>query len=232
MVKGGTIQEITLGDKFLVLEEICLRFPLGLTREFNLPPIEGTVDFDGIVCGGFLSVLAVGFDGEKRGATATIHAVNPQKTDIQAELPNNALRRIACKESEFRQFDAPADGGTGSCPLFGPGGRVGIMQVDASTPDQIWDWKANVESGVEKFERHLEEARNYPGRVRSSSDFQALVDEFNVRREAEDLPRLDISVPAFTPKQLELDAIRVTTASSVPIASASNSTSFESALIS
>src|SRR5262245_10943619 len=79
-------------------------------------------------------------------AFAGIVGTNPQRSEVQAELPHDALCRIACRESGQRQFDAAADGGVGGCPLYSNDrrGRVGIMQVPDPTPDHIWNWRLNV----------------------------------------------------------------------------------------
>src|SRR5262249_16005699 len=118
------------------------------------------------------------------------------------------------------QFNAPPDGGTGFCPLFGPGGKVGIMQIAKPTDDQIWNWKENVTAGIRKFEESVAAAEDYPNEVMGSDGFKDLVKSFNDRRQQQGLkPVKDVIVPPFTVGdfnaeddsnlgQRELDAIR------------------------
>jgi hypothetical protein len=61
-------------------------------------------------------------------AFAGIRGTNPQRSAVQAALPHDTLRQIACRESGQRQFDAPADGGVGNCPLI-----VAIVSVESGS---------------------------------------------------------------------------------------------------
>jgi hypothetical protein len=42
--------------------------------------------------------------------------------------------------------------------LFGPDGAVGIMQVPNPTQSEVWNWRKNVEKGIEIFEEVLGKA--------------------------------------------------------------------------
>ena len=69
-----------------------------------------------------------------------IGGTNPQLAAIRNALPletRGALLRIACKESGQRQFNAPPYGGTAWCPLFGQGGKVGMLQIANPTEDEV-----------------------------------------------------------------------------------------------
>jgi hypothetical protein len=143
---------------------------------------------------------------------------NPQRADIQFALPHDTLRRIATQESGQRQFDAAPNGGTG-CPKFSSDrlGGVGVFQITRPrpTPDEIWDWRTNVASGIRIFDQKVAAARGYPARVRSSNGFGRLVARFNASRRALKLPELTIVLPDFSTgnfnnnlQQLELDSIR------------------------
>jgi hypothetical protein len=148
-----------------------------------------------------------------------ILGTNPPVASAQAALPHDTLRRIARFESGYRQFNSAAGGGTNKCPLFSSDnlGGAGIMQLTSPqpTPDQIWDWTANIRAGVLVFNQKVTAARNYPGQVRGSAGFQNLVQAFNQNRVAHGLPAVQVTLPAFTSgdfnnnlQQLELDAIR------------------------
>jgi hypothetical protein len=178
-----------------------------------------TTDFFGdVVRGGSISFVAKGtVNGCPVSAQggAGLVGTNPKQTDIQAALPHTTLRRIACKESGQRQFDAPPNGGTGFCPLFGPGGKVGIMQIANPTDDEIWNWRLNVAKGINMFNEKVQTARDYPRRVRNSEVFKGLVSQFNKRRQQQGLNPIQVVLPPLTEgdfdnnlRQLELDAIR------------------------
>ena len=201
-------------------------------RRFELPRLTGEeviLDFGGKIRGGFLTFVAgatfdsicsppevqAGFEGP------FIDGTNPPRSDIQDALLHNTLRRIACKESGQRQFDAPPDGGVGPCPLFGVDGvRVGVMQIPNPTDDEIWNWRENVKKGIEIFNEGVATARAYPNKVRSSARFQALVDQFNQKRQQEGLDPIqvllsdftgnfdDVLQPHATQPHIALDAIR------------------------
>jgi hypothetical protein len=166
-------------------------------------------------------------------AFADIKGTNPQRSDVQTELRDprdaddvlkklakryqNALIRIACRESGQRQFDAEADGGLSRCPLYSSDrrGRVGIMQIPDPTPDHIWNWRLNVVKGIELFNDKVDAARDYPNKVRNSDEFKTLVSRFNQRRQGQGLNPIQVVLPPFSEgdfgdnlQQLELDAIR------------------------
>ena len=154
----------------------------------------------------------------RTGTGTSIWGTNPQRAEVQAALPHDTLKRIACKESGQRQFDAPADGGQSLCPLYSNdrAGRVGIMQVPNPTPDDIWNWQKNIESGKKFFKKKVADARKYPSDVRESAGFQSLVDQFNQKRQQAGLSSLqEVVLRNFKTgnfdnhlEQLELDAIR------------------------
>jgi hypothetical protein len=193
-----------------------------LDTTVDLSPAGGgeqiTIDLENVIRGGSISFFVRGtVNGCEVLDFAGIHidGTNPPQSDIQAALPHDALRRIACKESGQRQFDAPPNGGTGFCPLFGPGGKVGIMQVPDPSADEVWNWRLNVEKGVEIFNERVAAAGEYPSRVRNSEGFRNLVAQFNQRRQQQGLDPIQVVLPDFTTgnfdddlQQLELDAIR------------------------
>jgi hypothetical protein len=152
-----------------------------------------------------------------------IVGTNPPAGSIAAVLANDTvLTRIAHLESDCRQFDAAAAGGTSACPLWSidNAGGVGIMQLTnpAPTDDQVWDWVANVNAGSAVFRSKLPSARSYPTQVQQSHGFQQAVQALNADRSAQGLSGITVSVPNFTESgttvsinqlgQVELDAIR------------------------
>ncbi|TQM43923.1 hypothetical protein FB388_1281 [Pseudonocardia cypriaca] len=208
-------------DATLVFE-ICRSIPPSMIKSIEFPaPAGGSaidIDFGGAIVGG---KLAVGVNGVVNGCPASggdgawVMGTNPSRSDIRESFPNDTIRRIACRESGQRQFEAPADGGIGSCPLFGRADRVGIMMTANATDEQVWNWRANLDRGIEVFDERLDAARSYPAQVALSAEFQDLVAGFNAIRLQDGMPAITINVPEFTTgdlddnlQQLELDAIR------------------------
>ena len=207
--------------------EICFpNFPSDLVPQtFDLSVTGGAtqavVDFGDKLRGGSLTVYmqAAGPEGCRIGASIDtgvyVGGTNPQRSDVEDALPHATLRAIACHESGQRQFDAPADGGISKCPLFRCGDKVGVMQIADPNPDEIWNWRTNVASGIEIFNEKVENARNYPSRVRGSSGFQSLVALLNQYRQTQGLDPISVRLPDFSTgnfdddlQQLEMDAIR------------------------
>jgi hypothetical protein len=228
---SGTVTEWDVSVNFLAND--CPPFgPHNLKTTFQFSQAGGneiTTDaFGDVIRGGSIIFSA---KGTVNGCTVSgygghgLAGTNPKRTDIQAELENELqdqpelkypLQRIACKESGQRQFNAAPDGGTAYCPLFGPGGKVGIMQIAKPTADEVWNWRKNVAKGVEKFKAIVKAAEAYPSKVEGTDEFKNLVSDYNAKRQAQGLDPLEqIVVPAFTKGdfkedlgQLELDAIR------------------------
>jgi hypothetical protein len=209
--------------------------PDDLRTDFSLSQKGGneiTTDVFGSIVRGGLFSLSFSAQGTVNGCQAfggrselSLVGTNPQQSAIRATLPHDTLRRIACKESGQRQFDAPPNGGTGGCPLFGPGGKVGIMQIANPTGDEVWDWRENVKKGIEIFTKIVDQIRgnpdkeipSYPSRVRDSDEFKLLVVQFNQKRQQQGLNPIEIVLPDFEIgnfdddndlQQLEVDAIR------------------------
>src|SRR6516165_7033427 len=174
--------------------------PDDLRTDFSFSGTGGneiTADFpENVVRGGSITFSAKGLvNGCAVSAVdgTGLVGTNPQRTDIENFLKQKSpdtyrtLQRIACRESGQRQFNSPPNGGTGFCPLFGPGGKVGIMQIAKPTDDQVWNWKENVTAGIEKFKKSVAAAEDYHNKVMQSEGFQDLVERFNQRRQQQGL---------------------------------------------
>jgi hypothetical protein len=137
-----------------------------------------------------------------------IRGVNPPVDEINAACGNEIVQKMVMHESGCRQFNAPRDGGVSECPLFSGDrmGGVGLFQITnpPPTPEDHWDWRTNINHGLQFFAQKQTTARNYPARLRNSSAFQALLQRFNSTRN----PPPEIVLPDFTPAQLDLDAAR------------------------
>ena len=223
---GGDITVLKWGVKVLIdptfVFEICLGMPPALQKTFDFSPAGGgsaiDVDFGGAIRGGRFEISVDGTVNDcpvTGAAAASLVGTNPRRSDIQASFPNDTIRRIACRESGQRQFNAPPDGGIGHCPLVRRADHVGIMQLAGPTDEQVWNWRANLDRGIEIFSERLDDARAYPGQVSLSAGFQDLVAQFNDIRQLDGKPALTIKAPEFSTgdlddnlQQLELDAIR------------------------
>jgi hypothetical protein len=232
---SGLQWRVTVETDPTFIGELCTpNVPPDIGEIFDFSPTDGgqeiAIDFGGLIRG---SSLHIGVTGLVNGCPVRagagflrIAGTNPERSAVAAALPHDTLRRIACKESGQRQFDAPADGGTGLCPLFGPDGRVGIMQIANPTPDEVWNWRANITKGIELFNEKVDDAGDYPNSVRmavleagseAEKEFNRLVSPFNQRRQQQGLNPIQVTIPEFTTgsfddndklQQLELDAIR------------------------
>ncbi len=151
--------------------------------------------------------------------------------------PNYAspIRHLVCIESGWHQFNTsaffpgnngqpaipgvPADWtpnpGLGQ-PLFnGPAG-IGIAQLDPASlfsPDQYWDWQANLQGGIAVFHAKLQQAQTWADReqARLSSRLTAALAQANATRMTKGLPTITmqaITVPPLTDEQAILQAIR------------------------
>jgi hypothetical protein len=142
----------------------------------------------------------------------TILGRNPHRAELHAALRSGVLRQLCAHESGQRQFLAAAFTGTSACPLWSGDGRggVGLMQITNPRPsdDEVWDWLANIRRGREVFAQKARIARAYPGRVRRTAGFAQLVAGFNRDRQLRGLPAVDVTLPDFTPNELEDDALR------------------------
>jgi hypothetical protein len=181
---------------------------------------------------------------EGQSPPLAINGANPETSDVQNAIDagvlnysfcgnsgdyQDALKRVACKESGQRQFDGSPNGGIGPALVRFDGG-VGIFQiVSAGTatqpydpfqdPTVIFNWKANVNEGIAVFQEKNGMALYYPGQLRGSSAYQDFIENnINRRRMAKGLaplpsaPAPDFSttglVGSLPPDQLLEDSVR------------------------
>src|SRR5215469_5296263 len=137
-----------------------------------------------------------------------IRGVNPPVDEVSAACGNGIVQKMVMHESGYRQFNAPRDGGVSECPLFSGDrmGGVGLFQITnpPPAPEDHWDWRANINHGLQILAQKRTSASNYAARVRNSPVFQSLVQRFN---SSGDSPA-QIVLPDFTTAQLDLDATR------------------------
>jgi len=142
--------------------------------------------------------------------TSELHlrGVNPPLDEISTACGNDIVQKMVMHESGSRQFNAPRDGGVSECPLFSGDrmGGVGLFQITnpPPAPEDHWDWRANINHGLQILAQKRTSAANYPARVRNSLAFQSLVQRFNASRTAP----AEIVLPDFVQEQLDLDSVR------------------------
>jgi len=128
-------------------------------------------------------------------ATAlTIIGTNPQRSAIQSQIatdvPTLSLHglavshvtdvgeRIACDESQQREFKANADGGTGPVLISGDNG-AGIFQLTSpspfNNPNLLFNWQQNTMQGLSIFSSKIPGAKGYPGQLRGASLYTAAI---------------------------------------------------------
>jgi len=149
------------------------------TSQFTIPftQIRGgdlTVSVSVVVGGATLTASSTGL---------TVVGTNPNLGSLQSAAPaNDAFRRLTRLESGLRQFRSP------SCPFFSGDnlGGVGLCQLTSPAPtdDQVWSWQANLAGGIALWNSKESTARGFPGAVRSSAAFTALVAAYNAQRAA------------------------------------------------
>ncbi len=195
-------------------------FPGEFSKDFTGTGQDISIDLDERILGGSVAYKATTTFGDTTcvdNRSKRIKGTNPEPSDIQAALPHDTLRRIACKESKQRQFDIPDNASESSCPVFSNDGtgRAGVMQIPNPTLDEVWHWRVNVDRGIGIFNENIIAAGDYPDRIRNSQEFQELVDQFNLARQQQGLNPIQVNLPDFTTgnfdddlQQLELDAVR------------------------
>ena len=189
----------------------------GKTREIN---DEFRLTTHGGVCaihfprvrGGLLTIsAAVNLPSgcfEKGTKGLRIRGINPPRQEVNRACGDQWLQKMVLQESRRRQFAADPETGASNCPLFSGDrlGGVGLLQITVPKPtdDEHWNWKANIERGMQILNEKRNIARQYPAQVRASHGFQDLLRRFNAGRN----PPAVIQLPDFTPVQLEMDAVR------------------------
>jgi hypothetical protein len=184
-----------------------------INDQFGFTTIGGkaTISFPRIRGGQLTIAVSVNLPAQSFSATTNelhIRGINPPQDEHKAACGTVIVQQMVMHESGSRQFNAPRDGGVSECPLFSGDrlGGVGMFQITnpAPTPEDHWNWLANINHGLQILDQKRTVARGYPARVRNSAAFQALVQSFNAARSSP----ADIVLPDFTPQQLELDTTR------------------------
>jgi hypothetical protein len=157
-------------------------------------------------------------------AKSFVDQADPQYSDT--------IRHIICVESNWRQFKAQADSREPAIPgvpadwtpnpgprqpLFGPPAGIGISQLDPAilqSPDQYWNWQANLQGGIAVFHDKLNQARKLAAseQARLAGRLHKALAAANQKRHAQGLPPLHmtaITVPQLTDQQILLQTIRL-----------------------
>jgi hypothetical protein len=86
---------------------------------------------------------------------------NPDPAVVKSGL-TLAQKVIVYMESKWKQFKS--DG----FPLFGKPHGYGLMQLDnpIATPEQVWNWRANLQKGKDHFDKLFDLAGSYDSRIK------------------------------------------------------------------
>ena len=149
-----------------------------INDEFRLTTVGGkcTINFPN-VRGGILSISVAVDTATKCYGLETkglrIRGMNPPRGELNLACGTQIVQKMVMQESGRRQFDAAPDAGVSNCPLFSGDhlGGVGLLQITnpAPTPDDHWDWRANVNHGLQILAQKRGTARGYPAQVRNSA---------------------------------------------------------------
>jgi|GEM_PF-7035702 len=166
------------------------------------------VDFNSLggMRGGTLTLSVDYYNASKDEKKYIIKGTNPGKWAIEQVLTEPVLRHIACQESKYRQFEADREEGKGF-PVVGKNkegkkiGGVGIMQLykPKATPNQIWNWRENIEAALELFKEKRAMALALP---------KLEVKRLNKERLTINLPRCK-SLPPLNQEQLQREILRL-----------------------
>jgi hypothetical protein len=159
------------------------------TAHRAIPPVTSpqntfTIPFTEL-CGGDLTVSVVVQLGSRTlrasSSNLTIVGTNPSVGKLADYVPNNvAFRKLMQLESGLQQF-LPT-----GYPHFSHDnlGGVGLCQITNPEPtaDEIWNWRANVDTGWKVYQEKEKVAAAYPERVRKSEGFRQLVEQYKRER--------------------------------------------------
>jgi hypothetical protein len=196
-----------------------VRRPVTINDQFELISVGGRINiaFPRVRGGQLILTVSAHLSTGKIEAKTSglrIRGTNPMLAVLHGALPSVSLRQIASHESRQRQFVAANNGGAGNCPLMSGdrAGGVGLFQITnpAPTPDDHWNWLANVRRGILIFNEKQRVARNYPAQIRRNPEFVNLVNQYNLANppQPNSLPLTVAALPDFNQNQLELDTIR------------------------
>jgi len=184
-----------------------------INDEFRFTTVGGktTINFPRVRGGQLTIAVAVDLPTRCYGIESKglrIRGVNPSRGEVNVACGSLIVQKMVMQESGRRQFDAARDAGISECPLFSGDhlGGVGLLQITNPSPtsEDHWDWRANINHGLQILAQKRAGARGYPAQVRNSAQFLAIVQRFNAGRN----PPVVIVLPDFTAAQLELDTTR------------------------
>jgi hypothetical protein len=167
--------------------------PAGESRKIEAITAKGKVTGGAIVItfdkirGGSLAITVTAtiggqsVKGESKGWR--IQGTNPAIGDVNKMLPDDAMRRLTCLESQKQQFVAAPKEGGAMYPYFSGdhllGVGIGQLTNPQPTDDQIWDWTENVNAAIVLYNDKRRIAKGYPKLVAASGNFPKLVKEYN-----------------------------------------------------
>ena len=138
-----------------------------------------------------------------------VRGTNPNPGSLWCELPHDVMRKIACQESKWIQFNADATGVPNACPNWSSDsqGGAGVLQVTPvdsySGAQDLWDWTTNVADGVGIFNAKKSLSNpygpdSYPTIISQTGVFQSAFTQLNIVRKANQLKPVTPYVPPFT----------------------------------
>lgn len=150
-----------------------------------------------------------------KGTNVRIQGTNPAAVDIVAALPDDAIRRIICRESSFRQFIPAPNEENALYPQFSRDDLLGVglgqITNPPPSPDEVWNWRANLAAAVSLYNEKKSIAQNYPKQVANSAGFKSLVNQLNQALAADPTKKAKIPVAVevkYNDEQVLDDAIR------------------------
>ncbi len=160
------------------------------------------------VMGGELTVKVIYYQNMQDEKKYKFKGTNPGQIEIEKMITDPVLRKIACTESRYKQFNATREGGIGM-PLVSIRvddnenvirGGAGIMQLykPLPTPEEVWNWRENIKAGMELYRaKHREALVMHKGELKRMND----------ERKKLHLPACE-SLPPLNADQIERETLR------------------------
>ena len=91
-----------------------------------------------------------------------IEGINPTQSQIFGIADTVEERAVCWQESGHRQFDGARYTGTGMpVASYAHDGGYGLMQITPANEEQTWNWRRNLQDGVNHLNNCHEDARRY-----------------------------------------------------------------------